>query len=101
MKKFYIIANWKMRLNFKESIDLFNAIKQGLPEKNKAEIVICPSYIPLSEINKNNDCPNFQKIVCEKCEELKKHNTKQKTTSGSGTLGHHYKETKTYHYDKK
>lgn len=54
MKKFYIIANWKMRLNFKESIDLFNKIKQDLPEKNQEEIVICPSYIPLSEINKNN-----------------------------------------------
>lgn len=62
MKKFYIIANWKMSLNFKESIDLFNEIKQGLPEKNQAEIVICPSYIPLSEINKNNDADGKIKL---------------------------------------
>ncbi|MEA2088975.1 MAG: triose-phosphate isomerase [Patescibacteria group bacterium] len=54
MKKFYIIANWKMKLNFQESIELFNEIKQNFLEKNQAEIVVCPSYVPLFEINKNN-----------------------------------------------
>ena len=52
MKKYHIIANWKMQLGVKESVDLFNEIKNNIPEKNNSEVVICPSFISLNEINK-------------------------------------------------
>jgi len=46
-----IIANWKMNLIYKESIDLAKKIKAGLQSiKNEFEIVICPSYVALKEI---------------------------------------------------
>ncbi len=55
MKSCYIIANWKMQLNIKDSVYLFSKIKEGLPENNKAEIAICPSYTALPDLNKMND----------------------------------------------
>jgi triosephosphate isomerase (TIM) len=50
-----VIANWKMQLGLKESLDVFNEIKIGLPKKNNNQIVICPSFISMSEINNLND----------------------------------------------
>jgi triosephosphate isomerase len=48
-KKTYIIANWKMQLTNKESVDLANSLKN---EKNKnTEIILCPSFTALSEVN--------------------------------------------------
>ncbi len=52
MKKSYIIANWKMQLNIKESLEVFSAIQNNFPEKNKSEVVICPSCVSLFEIGK-------------------------------------------------
>lgn len=54
MKNPYVIANWKMQLNLEESIKLFNEMKSGLPANNKVEVVVCPNFIALSEINKIN-----------------------------------------------
>ncbi len=48
----YIIANWKMQLGLQESIDLINQIADNFPEKNKAQTVVCPSYIALAEVGK-------------------------------------------------
>ena len=40
-----------MKLGLPESIDLAKAIKKGAPNK-KAEVVICPSFVSLSEVAK-------------------------------------------------
>lgn len=50
-----VIANWKMQLGLKDSIQVFNEIKGGLSEKSKTQVIICPSFISLSEINKLNE----------------------------------------------
>lgn len=52
MKNVYVIANWKMQLNLKESVSLFNDIKQKFSDDEDTEIIICPSYISLPYINK-------------------------------------------------
>jgi triosephosphate isomerase len=47
-KKTYIIANWKMQLTNKESMDLANSLKK---EKAKnVEIILCPSFTALSAV---------------------------------------------------
>lgn len=67
MKKI-IIANWKMKLGIKESIDLTKKIKNDLIKqdakiydkilaindkwKKRLDLVICPSFVSLSEIKK-------------------------------------------------
>ena len=45
-----IIANWKMKLGVPESIDLAKEIKKGTPKK--AEVIVCPSFVSLSEVAK-------------------------------------------------
>ncbi|MBI3291102.1 triose-phosphate isomerase, partial [Candidatus Falkowbacteria bacterium] len=45
-----IIANWKMKLGIPESIDLAKAIKKKASKK--AELVICPSFVSLTEVSK-------------------------------------------------
>lgn len=54
MKNKIILANWKMQLDLKESVKLFEEIKKAIPKKNNLEIVVCPSFIALSEMNKVN-----------------------------------------------
>jgi len=49
-----VIANWKMQLSLKDSPQVFSEIKSGLPEKNKTQVIICPSFISLPEISKLN-----------------------------------------------
>lgn len=46
-----IIANWKMNFNPKEEVKLSLALKEELGEKNKKEIVVCPSFIGLSQVS--------------------------------------------------
>ncbi len=52
MKKPIIIANWKMKLGHGDTINLAKKIKKGLSLFNKAEVVICPNFTSLSEVNK-------------------------------------------------
>lgn len=55
MKKL-IIANWKMQLNYRESLNLATKFKTVLKNK-KSDIVICPDYLALprvAEILKNS-----------------------------------------------
>lgn len=59
MKNIYVIANWKMQLNLKEGIDLFNDIKQKFFCGEDIETIICPSYISLPDINR---CKGDSKI---------------------------------------
>lgn len=63
-----IIANWKMKLGLKESLDLTEKIKKGLSKKEnriydkfigvqnrwseKMDIVLCPSFTAISDVRK-------------------------------------------------
>jgi len=47
-----IIANWKIRLNLKESIEKAKEFKKRLKGIKSGEIVICPPFIVLDEISK-------------------------------------------------
>lgn len=52
MKKF-IVANWKCNpTTLTKAKQLFNSIKKGLRNIKKTEIIICPPFIYLKEINK-------------------------------------------------
>lgn len=47
-----VIANWKMRLGVKESVELAKKMK-AINEKSKnGEIVICPNFVSLTEVGK-------------------------------------------------
>lgn len=41
-----------MQLGINESVNLFSEIQKNIPEKNNSNIVICPSFVSLNEINK-------------------------------------------------
>ena len=45
-----IIANWKMKLGLPESVDLAKAVKKKVSRKD--EVVICPSFVSLTEVAK-------------------------------------------------
>ena len=47
-KKPIIIANWKMKLGTNEAVNLAKEIKKGTNQEN--EIVICPSFVSISEV---------------------------------------------------
>lgn len=52
---YYIIANWKMELGFKESLDLTKKILKGLKKTKKSDkvkVVLCPSFTDLEEVGK-------------------------------------------------
>jgi len=58
MKNSLIIANWKMKLNSSESLDLAKKIKKASIKYTGAEVVLCPSFTELAqvrEIIKNSD----------------------------------------------
>ena len=45
-----IIANWKMKLNLDETLDLAKQIVEGL-ESSDSEVILCPSYIAMSAVS--------------------------------------------------
>lgn len=52
---YHIIANWKMELDFKESLTLTKKILQGLKKNRKndnIETILCPSFTDLEEVGK-------------------------------------------------
>jgi triosephosphate isomerase len=51
MKKI-VIANWKMKLNFKESLELAKKYQIKLGELNQGEIVVCPPSFALTSVKK-------------------------------------------------
>lgn len=51
MRKVIIAGNWKMNKNIGESIDLANSIKRSLYDVEEAEIVVCPPFTSLSDVN--------------------------------------------------
>ncbi|MDO8524937.1 MAG: triose-phosphate isomerase, partial [Candidatus Omnitrophota bacterium] len=44
-------GNWKMNKNIAESIDLANSIKKSLYDVEEVEIVLCPPFTSLSDVN--------------------------------------------------
>ncbi|MFH0955671.1 MAG: triose-phosphate isomerase [Candidatus Falkowbacteria bacterium] len=50
--KKYIIANWKMSLNFAETLSLVKKFKEKFAGFDRGEIVVCPSILALSEAAK-------------------------------------------------
>ena len=54
-KKPIIIANWKMKLQWNEAVDLAHGIVDGIVELdlgNAPEMVLCPSYTAMSKVRK-------------------------------------------------
>ena len=51
MRRIIIAGNWKMNKNIGESIDLANSIKRSLYDVVEVEIVICPPFTSLSDVN--------------------------------------------------
>ncbi|MDO8535777.1 MAG: triose-phosphate isomerase [Candidatus Omnitrophota bacterium] len=51
LRKVIIAGNWKMNKNIGESIDLANSIKRSLYDIEDVEIVICPPFTSLSDVN--------------------------------------------------
>ncbi|MGC9048948.1 MAG: triose-phosphate isomerase [Patescibacteria group bacterium] len=56
MKKNIIIANWKMNLGLAQTIsltkDILNGLKKIKKDWSKIDIVLCPSFVYLSEVKK-------------------------------------------------
>lgn len=47
-----VIANWKMKPSYKESLELAKKFKEKFKDFNKQEVVVCPSFISLSGVSK-------------------------------------------------
>jgi triosephosphate isomerase (TIM) len=45
-----IIANWKMKLSLKETLELAKKVKQAFEGWNKGEIGVCPNFISLVQV---------------------------------------------------
>jgi triosephosphate isomerase (TIM) len=50
-RRVIIAGNWKMNKNIGESIDLANSIKRSLYDVEDVEIVVCPPFTSLSDVN--------------------------------------------------
>ncbi|MDD4527647.1 MAG: triose-phosphate isomerase [Candidatus Margulisbacteria bacterium] len=51
MGKMIIAGNWKMNKDLDEAVQLVEKLKKGFKNKNKVEVVICPSFTNLSSVN--------------------------------------------------
>ena len=51
MRRLIIAGNWKMNKNIGESIDLANSIKRSLYDVEEVDIVVCPPFTSLSDVN--------------------------------------------------
>ena len=51
MGKMIIAGNWKMNKDLDEAVQLVEKLKKGYKNKNKVEVVICPSFTNLSAVN--------------------------------------------------
>ncbi|MCK4554701.1 triose-phosphate isomerase, partial [Candidatus Parcubacteria bacterium] len=47
-----VIANWKMKLSLAETLELAKDIKIKFKDFNKGRVVVCPSPVSLTEVNK-------------------------------------------------
>ncbi|MBU2576060.1 triose-phosphate isomerase [Patescibacteria group bacterium] len=46
-----IIANWKMKLNASDSLDLAKRVKKASAKYNGVEVVLCPSFTEIAQVN--------------------------------------------------
>jgi len=51
MRKKVIAGNWKMNMNLHQSQKLVSEILNGLGKDNKVEVIVCPPFTSLSEVN--------------------------------------------------
>ena len=51
MKNPLVIANWKMNKTNKEASDFFNKLKENEESISDVEVVICPSFVAIRELN--------------------------------------------------
>ena len=51
MRKKVIAGNWKMNMNLHQSQKLVSEIINGLGKDNKAEVILCPPFTSLNEVN--------------------------------------------------
>jgi len=51
MRKKVIAGNWKMNMNLHQSQKLVSEIINGLGKDNKADVIVCPPFTSLSEVN--------------------------------------------------
>jgi len=51
MRKKVIAGNWKMNMNLHESQKLVSEILNGLGKDSKADVIVCPPFTSLSEVN--------------------------------------------------
>jgi triosephosphate isomerase (TIM) len=51
MRKMIIAGNWKMNKNVEESNQLTTELLNGFENKNNAEVILCPPFTNLSEVN--------------------------------------------------
>jgi len=51
MRRVIIAGNWKMNKNIAESIELANSVKRALYDVEGLEIVLCPPFTSLSDVN--------------------------------------------------
>ncbi len=51
MRKKVIAGNWKMNMDLRQSQKLVSEIINGLGKDNKAEVIVCPPFTSLSEVN--------------------------------------------------
>ncbi len=47
-----IIANWKMKLGIKESVDLAKGMQEKFKDYKNGQIVVCPDFVSLLEVKK-------------------------------------------------
>ena len=52
MKEKIVIANWKMKLGVKESLDLAKQMKEKFKDLKNGQVVICPSFLATCETKK-------------------------------------------------
>ena len=45
-----VIANWKMKLGVKESLDLAESFKKSLGDTSLKELVVCPDFLSLAQV---------------------------------------------------
>jgi triosephosphate isomerase len=50
MRKVIIAGNWKMNKNLQESIELANSVKRSLYDIEDVEVVLCPTFVSLSDV---------------------------------------------------
>lgn len=59
-KKKYIIANWKMNMTLDESVLFVDRINKEVVSPKDIEIVICPTFLPLTQMAKKIDQKKFK-----------------------------------------